>query len=161
MDGQRDERDHKITRAHVSEIDHVVDQGALGGGERTLVLALDRDLFQFLPRGEEPTLIGGAAGKNEPAQAVTSLQERPKDERSFLQNATERSQSAEGEAAEERFRQDVEEEEMHWHRARHGHEIPQVAERGHEQTRGQQECEDIGEVRDEQDGDKQAFRLFQ
>ena len=46
-------RHHHVRHLDRSEIDHVMDHGALGRGQRALALAFNGQLFQILARGKE------------------------------------------------------------------------------------------------------------
>ena len=114
---------------HVAEVDHVVDHRALGRSEGTFALALHRDLFQFLARGEEARAVRTRAREEETLPTrfpISSIGH--KSERGDFENPAERRERAQGKAPEERFRQHAEDEEVNRDRGQIADEIAGAAE---------------------------------
>src|SRR5205085_1060241 len=102
---------HHIARGHVLEIDHVMDHRALRRGERAFAFALRRDLFQFLTRGEKTNAFLFRR-QQYAANKCACCQDWPERGHYYLKKAGERRQRAERKPAEERLRQNAEDEKI-------------------------------------------------
>ena len=104
------QRHHDVAHFNAAKIDHVVNHGALRGGERSFALALRRDLFQLLARGKKSSAFGGATRNQKSAQTRADFEYWPKQNRNELQDAGQASQRAKRKAPKQRFRQNAKQE---------------------------------------------------
>jgi len=79
------QRHHYIAHFHAPEIEHIVNHGALGGGERPFAFALRGDLLQLFARGKKSALFRASRQQN-PAQSCAEFEQRPKQGRNYFQD---------------------------------------------------------------------------
>src|SRR5205814_881027 len=102
---------HHIARSHVLKIDYVVDHRALSRAERAFSLTLRRDLFQFFTRREKTSAFLLRRQK-QAANERTCCQDWPERCHYYFQKTGEERKRAKRKTAEERFRQNTEDEKI-------------------------------------------------
>src|SRR2546423_5193939 len=137
-----------------------MDHCALGRSEGAFPFALDGDLFQLFARDENAPGFREAAAQQEMTRAFTNLENRPEQNRKPFQHAAQRRERAKWETAKERFRQNAQDKKINRQRDQECEEKANGSELRHEQFSEDQQAEDVGEVRDEENGDEQALRPF-